>query len=263
MINKLRVKNITSIIENLFPLSSAEEWDKVGIQIGSKEKYVENIIVALDLTKEVMDQAISSKVDMIIVYHPFIFEEKEFSSSKTIYNYKNKIISRLQNFNIVVYSMHTAFDKEPKGMPLALKRKFSKKIKTWAVSGLNSGLIISWNDTALELSETLQKDFGLSWINTNINSSIKTISNFALLNGSFSFEDIQIAWMNNNIDLVVVSDLKWSQKVALEGDGIKYIEVPHSIEKVFVKHISYYLRNNLKNIGIFEAPTRPIDKEVF
>ncbi len=57
----LNVKNVISIIEDLFPLNLAESWDKVGLQIGEKKKKVENIVVALDLTTDVMDFAIDKK----------------------------------------------------------------------------------------------------------------------------------------------------------------------------------------------------------
>ncbi|MCP4337181.1 MAG: Nif3-like dinuclear metal center hexameric protein [Mycoplasma sp.] len=259
----LNVKNVISIIEDLFPLNLAESWDKVGLQIGEKKKKVENIVVALDLTTDVMDFAIDKKADLIITYHPFLFEETSIKTGKTNFEYKNKIIDRLKKFNIAVYCIHTSFDKEPRGMSLAIKHNFKKELKTWKIKGLNSGIIVNWNDTIYELTETFKNDFNINFFATNSDSQVKKIKNFALINGSIPFGDINIAWKNNDIDLVVVSDIKWSNKIALREEKITFLEISHLIEKVFINHLSKFLIKNLEKINIFQSKAVEIVKNNF
>ena len=70
----IKCQTIIEIIERLAPKSLAEEWDNIGLQIGDPEVEVEKILISLDLTEEVVEEAIDNKVDMIVTHHPFIFK---------------------------------------------------------------------------------------------------------------------------------------------------------------------------------------------
>ncbi len=262
MIKTITAKKVAKILEDVFTLSVAEKWDKVGLQIGNKNKVVNNIVVAMDLTTDVMDFAIDCRADMIVLYHPFLFNENDFSSSGPKQKYKKKIYSRLKNSGMCVYSMHTAFDKEPLGMPLAIKRRFPKDTKVTSISGLNHGMIIEWKQTILDLDVFFQDEFHLYSSNTNVNSQIKEINKFALISGSASLEDMSTAWKNNEIDLIVTSDIKWADQVSLQEEGIHFMGISHYIEYVFINHIVTYIKENLNNLSVFPCKVRETIKNI-
>ncbi|HBX47994.1 MAG TPA: Nif3-like dinuclear metal center hexameric protein [Clostridiaceae bacterium] len=104
---------ITDELEKLYPLSLCESYDNAGLIIGDREKEIERILLCLDVTEGVMDEAVNKNIDMIISHHPLIFTGqksilKENSLSRTIMN-------AIKN-DINIYSMHTNFDNANNGM---------------------------------------------------------------------------------------------------------------------------------------------------
>lgn len=69
----MKTKDFISILERKYPKVLAEEWDNVGLLVGDAEKEVHNILLALDVTEEVIDFAVTHSFDMIISHHPIIF----------------------------------------------------------------------------------------------------------------------------------------------------------------------------------------------
>jgi len=103
----MKAKKIIDYLEKLAPISLQEKWDNSGIQIGSVEKNIKNILLALDITEEVVDEAIRDNKDMIISHHPLFFSDLKNISKDT---YKGRIIYKLINNDILVYSSHTNLD---------------------------------------------------------------------------------------------------------------------------------------------------------
>ena len=69
------VNDLVALLEELMPSNLAEDWDNVGLMLGRRGKTVKKILLALDLTKEVVEQAISQKADLIVTHHPAIFKK--------------------------------------------------------------------------------------------------------------------------------------------------------------------------------------------
>ena len=86
----------------LAPLEKQMSFDNSGFLIGRKEKMIRNVILALDVTEAVVDEAIDNGADMIISHHPVIFHPlKALTDSKLI---------KLAANDITVISMHTNLD---------------------------------------------------------------------------------------------------------------------------------------------------------
>ncbi len=98
------------IIKALFELAPpyfADKWDNSGLQLGSYNKNVNNILLALDISPEVVKNAIENNIDMIITHHPLIFDDikkicRDDKKAKMLYN--------LIKEDIVVFSAHTNLD---------------------------------------------------------------------------------------------------------------------------------------------------------
>ena len=69
----MKVKDIIKIIEDFAPLSIQEGWDNSGLCIGSPEDEVNSVLLALDCTPELVDEAVTVGADMIVTHHPLIF----------------------------------------------------------------------------------------------------------------------------------------------------------------------------------------------
>lgn len=110
---KARVKDITSLLEKHYPLNLAEEWDNVGLQVGSMGREVAKAAVALELDHQVLDQAWQENVDLIITHHPLIF--KAMKSIK-VDSPVGSLIRKLIMADISLYAAHTNLDSASKGV---------------------------------------------------------------------------------------------------------------------------------------------------
>jgi len=101
------LKEIIREIEAFAPLKLQEDWDNSGLQIGDPEQEIHAVLLTLDITEAVMDEAIALKCNLIISHHPLLFH-----SLKKI-NYQNAherlVFKAIQN-HIAVYAAHTNLD---------------------------------------------------------------------------------------------------------------------------------------------------------
>ena len=101
------VNDLVALLEELMPSNLAEDWDNVGLMLGRKGKTVKKILLALDLTKEVVEQAISQKADLIVTHHPAIFKKLK----RVVDNdWQQDLLLTLAENGIAVYSAHTNLD---------------------------------------------------------------------------------------------------------------------------------------------------------
>lgn len=102
----MKVKDIAEKIEKLVPLKLALDWDNVGLLIGDAERQVKNALLTIDITSEVLSEARKLKTDLIISYHPVIWDGlKKITSIGS-----GSVAFKLIRSNIAVFSVHTALD---------------------------------------------------------------------------------------------------------------------------------------------------------
>ena len=118
------LKTITDLIESVAPLSYQETYDNAGLIIGSKEKDIEKVIICLDVTEEVLNEAIEKKCQLIISHHPLIF--KGFKKLNVKNATERMIIKAIQH-DIAIYAAHTNLDNVEQGVNTMLAEKLQLK----------------------------------------------------------------------------------------------------------------------------------------
>ncbi|MCR4437041.1 MAG: Nif3-like dinuclear metal center hexameric protein [Clostridiales bacterium] len=104
---------ITKFLEKTAPLRLAEEWDNVGLMVGSLKQEINRVLVCLDATPAVIGEAVEKNVDLIISHHPFIFKGLKRINEE---DEKGGSIHKLIKNNIGVYSAHTNLDAADEGV---------------------------------------------------------------------------------------------------------------------------------------------------
>jgi len=105
----MKIKDITAAIEKIAPLKLAQSWDNVGLLIGNSQQNVKNILLTIDVTKAVVAEAKKLKTDLIISYHPVIWDGlKKITGDDVVYE--------LICCGIAVFSIHTALDSAAGGV---------------------------------------------------------------------------------------------------------------------------------------------------
>ena len=113
----MKVKDIINIIEEFAPLSIQESWDNSGLCIGSPEDDVSSVLLGLDCTPELVDEAIACGADMIVTHHPLIFSGlKKISPENQI----GEVVMKAIRAGIAVYAAHTNADKVIAGVSGAM-----------------------------------------------------------------------------------------------------------------------------------------------
>lgn len=119
------VRDLVSAMEKIAPLSYAESWDRVGLHVGRADSSLRSgVLLAIDLTEQVMFEAESSGVGAIIAYHPPIWDP---IARLTDSSRKERVVLRAVERGIAIYSPHTALDAVEGGMT------------DWLCEGLSGG----------------------------------------------------------------------------------------------------------------------------
>lgn len=109
----MKVKQITDLIEQFAPLELQEDYDNSGLIVGRYDQEVEKILLAVDVTDEVMDEAMEKHCEMILTHHPVIFHGQKRFNSQT---QTQRLVERAIREGVVLYAAHTNLDAAKKGM---------------------------------------------------------------------------------------------------------------------------------------------------
>ena len=103
----ITVGEILRAIEEVAPLSLQESYDNAGLLTGSRDMVARAALVCVDVTEEVIDDAISQRANLVISHHPLVFKPlKSFTGENYI---ERTLIKALKN-DIAIYSCHTNMD---------------------------------------------------------------------------------------------------------------------------------------------------------
>ena len=120
----MKVKDIISVIEEFAPLFLQENWDNSGLCIGSPEDSVSSVLLGLDCTPELVDEAISCGADMIVTHHPLIFSGlKKISPEDKV----GEAVIKAIKAGISIYAAHTSADKVIAGVSGAMAARLGLK----------------------------------------------------------------------------------------------------------------------------------------
>ncbi|HHX60291.1 MAG TPA: Nif3-like dinuclear metal center hexameric protein [Epulopiscium sp.] len=220
----IEVKHVIAELNKLAPEHLAEEWDNVGLQIGSRDHQVSRILLALDATSKVIDEAISINADMIITHHPMIL-----SPLKNIVrdNPKGNNIYKLIQNNISLYVMHTNFDTACGGTNDILAQKiglYNIEVIDPDENGMGIGRIGETKKTTIkELSQQLKKELDITHARV-VGNLDRHINKVAICTGSgMSFIKSAIG----KADIFITGDVKFHEAQEAQELGIGIIDVGH------------------------------------
>ncbi len=111
------IREITEALEAWAPPETAQSYDNVGLQVGDPLRTTARVLLALDLTPAVLDEAIARDATLIITHHPLIFRPLRDVTSR---GFVNSLALRLAEAGIALYSIHTNLDAAQGGVSFGL-----------------------------------------------------------------------------------------------------------------------------------------------
>lgn len=103
----MKIKDITSYLESVAPLAYQESYDNSGLIVGNPDDEVNKVLISLDCTEEVVDEAIRKGCNLIISHHPIVFKGLKRFNNRTYV--ERTVIKAIKN-DIALYAIHTNLD---------------------------------------------------------------------------------------------------------------------------------------------------------
>lgn len=233
----MRIKDIISKVETLAPAELAEEWDNVGLMVGDLNAECTGVMLALDLTCDVIGQAEKEECNLIITHHPFIFrpiKRIDFCDAK------GRAIKLLIENGISVYSAHTNLDKAEGGINTTLCDILGGSNGESDGLGVKFGTApVRLGDFARFVSEKL-KDKSVRIVG----DPDKVISRVYAVGGSGGSEYERAREV---ADVLLTGDLKHHNYIEAIEDGFAIVEFSHYASEIIAQDI---FENALHGCGV-------------
>lgn len=242
-------------MEKIAPIKLAEAWDNCGMQIDLGSKQINKILVTLEITKKIINEAKNLGVDFIVTHHPLYF-----SSFKNIYRNNitgNYTIGLIQQ-GISVFSAHTNFDKAELGnnfyLAQLLKLKNIRNLEQYGDEYI--GLFGQLPESKLlkDIIDDLKCSLGLYPNEIKVVGNVdEEITQIGLCTGA-GISMLDIAALNG-CQLFVTGDVKYHDAIKAKEMGINVIDAGHyGTEKIFVPNMAKQLKDALRdNVEIFQS----------
>ena len=113
----MRIKEILQVIETLAPLPLQESYDNSGVQVGDVNREASGVLFCIDVTEDVIDEAVSLQCNLIISHHPIAFKPFKSLTGK---NYIERCMIKAIKNDITLYAAHTNLDNANGGVNFKL-----------------------------------------------------------------------------------------------------------------------------------------------
>ncbi|WP_338822952.1 Nif3-like dinuclear metal center hexameric protein [Mycoplasmopsis felifaucium] len=245
----MQLRKITKFLFEKFPLEFKEEWDPCGwnVKFNLSEKFT-GVVIAIDLTNEVLNKAIQTNSNLILTHHPFKFEET-WETENIKAPYKTAILEKLKQHRINVLSFHTNYDNDKEGT----SHQIAKHLGFWENRKqyeANYPCVLDVEISFNALVNIIKNVFGFKSMRTNLPiDSNKKIKKLAILSGSGYIAEVN-KLTQDGYDLIITSDPKWSDWINYKEINAPILEIPHLDEQVFVDDLFTVLKQKFPTENI-------------
>ena len=257
----IKVNNIINEMELLAPNYLKEDFDNVGLMVGDKNKEVKKVLLALDCTLKVIEEAKKENVDLIITHHPLIFKRPSSITSDTLQG--KKIIELIKN-DISLYSSHTNLDSVENGLNDTIVSilgfdnfKILEKNKRDDKAGL--GRIVSLNES-IQLEDLISKiKKSLNINNLRVVKGKDKVNKIAIINGSG--QDFIGKAVALGADCIITGDTTYHFASDYKEMEISILDVGHfASEQITFFNVMENLKEKFKDV---EFITSTVEEDPF
>lgn len=281
------LKELSTVFDTIFYKNLALGWDKTGLRVGNIQKDIRKILITLDLTDSVIQEAIRAKADLLLSHHPLLMEPIDsFLDSNSL---GSKLLEIIKN-SMAVYTAHTNYDIMPEGLNLIFAKKLGlagiksaclepacvseahpSEETAYVISRIENKLaegglgIIGELDVPVKLPVFFKKVkenlaiSGFRWIAGKNRSKMTgefqresaTVKKILVINGSANSFTQRIAVSDFDCDVVIVGELNYHSALEITESGKIIIEIGHGDSEKFAVEGMYDILNRyFKENGI-------------
>lgn len=252
-------REIIDVIEKTYPASYAMEWDNVGFLLGSPDRDVKKIYVALDAVDAVIEEAVKENADMLVTHHPLIFSGMRQIRAD---DFTGRRLIRLIKEDIACYAMHTNYDvlgmaelSEQRmgvsgGRPLM--ETHPEGLADKKPQGIGRVVDLETPMSLLECCRQVKERFCLEHVKVfgDLNGCIKRIA-ISPGAGKSMVNPAVLA----QADVLITGDMDHHTGIDAVARGLSVIDGGHyGIEKIFIPHMAEFFRDRFPEIQVIAAP---------
>ena len=238
----IKIKDIICAVEKYAPVEIAYEWDNVGLMIGNPATDAKGVLLCLDVTSEVIDEAIKWGCNMILSHHPYIFHSMKNIDLSTS---KGRDIEKIIQNQLIIYSAHTNLDFAEYGVNYYLSKIVSEIInkKNITLRKFTEGLKNNLGSSYVKITYGRQADGSYSQDDDVVEKADFMCSCGAC--GKFT-EDI----LEKRPQIFITGEIGYNDALMLTQSGITVIEAGHyDTEIIILPHLKDHLSKVFKNVN--------------
>ena len=255
----MKLKEITTYLESLAPLSSQVSYDNCGLLIGNKETEINSTLICLDCTEEIVEEAIHRGCNLIISHHPIIFSGiKKLNGNNYI---ERTIIKAIQN-NIAIYAIHTNLDNYRFGVNYEIGKRLGLE---------NLQILAPSENTLCKLSVFVPEDYSKQVSEALFKAGAGNIGNYSdcsfTQNGTGTFKPLE----NSNPFEGKIGEISKSKEQKVEvivsshilNSVLNAMKSSHPYEEIAYDIIALKNKNQFEGSGMFGYLTSEMDEISF
>lgn len=248
-----KVKEIAEYFSRLVPAEMKMDFDNVGLLVGVNEMPVQKVLVALDITNTVVDEAIALNAELIMAHHPLFFELKRINDADSS---GAKVVRLLQN-SISALCLHTNLDSVQGGVNDLLAKALGVSVEGWldgpsrTADGREYGMgRFGYLSAPLDFPAFLFKvKTSLNTPGLRYNDSTRPVHKVALCGGAGGNLLERAAALG--CDTFVTADVKHDRFLLAQELGISLIDAGHfSTENVVVPILKALLQEEFPQLEV-------------
>ncbi|HEY4156318.1 MAG TPA: Nif3-like dinuclear metal center hexameric protein [Puia sp.] len=257
----MKISAVTSLLESLAPPAFQEDYDNSGLQTGDLEKECSGVLVSLDTTEAVIEEAVQKGCNLLISHHPLIFHGLKQISRET--GTGKAILTAVKN-DITVYAIHTNLDNVLPGVSSTIADKLGLRNRsilapkppgeTGGLQEAGSGLIGNLERPLAEKQflDLLREKFGVPVVRHSPLTG-KAVNRVALCGGSGSF--LIPNALAQGADFFVSADIRYHSFFEAEG-SLVIADIGHyESEQFAVDLLCDVILKKFPNFAVLKAGT--------
>ncbi len=249
------IKDVMDYLEQIVPKNLAESWDNVGLLVGDKNREVNKVLLALDVTEEVVEEAIKLSANLIITHHPLIFKAVKTINTD---DFVGSTIIKLIKNDIAIYTLHTNLDSGLGGTNDVLADLLEIKNKQVLLpsevdNNCGLGRYGDITETTVEnLLKFMKSTNKFDYINYSLDNKgmNKLVKKIGLCTGSV-MDSLIYKSKSLDCDVYVTGDVTYHTAQIAKRIGITIIDVGHYCsENLVLESMEDKLKKEFNNINI-------------
>ena len=249
----MNIRDVISALERFAPLPLQDDYDNSGLQVGTTEAEVSGALLCLDVTRQVVDEAIKSDCNLIVSHHPLLFRPlKRLTDDKT-----GGIVMDAVRAGVTIYACHTNLDNVSEGVNMRIARILGiEDVRPLDArqDGNGAGIIGSFPQpvTELELLSMIRERFHVSCIRHNGELGRK-VKSMAVCGGSGAF--LIDKAVEQGADAFMTGEIGYHRFFGYDGT-IKLIETGHyESEQFTVQLLGDIIRGSFPSLKVVMTAT--------